>query len=85
MAFFIVVTRYYGGVKLGTGGLVRAYSGMVKEILETLPVKRKITGINQVLVLDYNSLTTVKTVIASLEGEILQETFTDKVTITVPI
>jgi len=32
-----VVTRYYGGIKLGTGGLVRAYSGSVTLGLETLP------------------------------------------------
>lgn len=33
----VVVTRYFGGVKLGTGGLVRAYSQAVREALETLP------------------------------------------------
>ncbi len=29
----VVVTRYFGGIKLGTGGLVRAYSGAVAEVL----------------------------------------------------
>lgn len=33
-----VVTRYYGGILLGTGGLVRAYQGSVKLGLETLPL-----------------------------------------------
>ncbi len=36
-----VVTRYYGGILLGTGGLVRAYSGAVKAGLETLPTALK--------------------------------------------
>lgn len=36
-----VVTRYYGGILLGTGGLVRAYQGSVKLGLETLPTVRK--------------------------------------------
>jgi putative IMPACT (imprinted ancient) family translation regulator len=31
-----VVTRYYGGVKLGAGGLIRAYGGSVGEALDTL-------------------------------------------------
>lgn len=34
-----VCTRYYGGTKLGTGGLSRAYSGGVKRALESLPVE----------------------------------------------
>ncbi len=34
-----VVTRYFGGVKLGTGGLVRAYQGLVRIGLDTLPLE----------------------------------------------
>jgi len=34
----VVVTRYFGGIKLGTGGLVRAYSQAVREGLESLPL-----------------------------------------------
>ncbi len=37
-----VVTRYFGGIKLGTGGLVRAYQGCVKNALEQIPKKEKI-------------------------------------------
>ncbi len=37
-----VVTRYYGGTKLGRGGLGRAYSGGVKLALESLPTQRRI-------------------------------------------
>lgn len=33
----VVVTRYFGGIKLGVGGLVRAYSGIVKQLLEKIP------------------------------------------------
>jgi uncharacterized YigZ family protein len=38
----IVVTRYFGGTKLGTGGLVRAYGGAAKDALAALPVEMKI-------------------------------------------
>ena len=37
-----VSTRYFGGVKLGTGGLSRAYSGGVKLLLDSLPVEQKV-------------------------------------------
>ncbi|TIH20151.1 YigZ family protein [Marinifilum sp. JC120] len=38
----VVVTRYFGGIKLGTGGLVRAYSGAVQQGLEALDVVMKV-------------------------------------------
>lgn len=37
----VVTTRYFGGTKLGTGGLVRAYSDAVRTALDTLPIERK--------------------------------------------
>lgn len=37
-----VVTRYYGGVKLGKGGLQRAYSGGVQKALESLPTLERV-------------------------------------------
>ncbi len=37
----IVVTRYFGGIKLGTGGLVRAYTDSAKAVLESAQVVRK--------------------------------------------
>ena len=38
-----VVTRYFGGTKLGTGGLVRAYSGAVQQVLEDAQTVRMVT------------------------------------------
>jgi uncharacterized YigZ family protein len=38
----VVVTRYFGGTKLGTGGLVRAYTDATKAVLEALPRAEKI-------------------------------------------
>ena len=38
----VVVTRYFGGTKLGTGGLVRAYGDAVRAVLEIAPRAEKV-------------------------------------------
>jgi putative IMPACT (imprinted ancient) family translation regulator len=38
----VAVTRYYGGIKLGTGGLCRAYSGAARELLQQIPLQEMI-------------------------------------------
>ena len=40
--FAVVVTRYFGGTKLGTGGLVRAYSGSVQQAIESADFEERI-------------------------------------------
>jgi uncharacterized YigZ family protein len=40
----VVVTRYFGGTKLGTGGLVRAYRDAVRAVLEVVPLRREGPG-----------------------------------------
>ena len=36
----VTIVRYFGGIKLGTGGLVKAYTDSVKAVIDTLPRKR---------------------------------------------
>lgn len=50
----VVVTRYFGGTLLGTGGLVRAYSAAVKEGLANCAVIRKTPGCTIKVECDYN-------------------------------
>ncbi len=40
----VVVTRYFGGILLGTGGLVRAYVGALEEALEKAQIIQKAKG-----------------------------------------
>ena len=52
----VVVTRYFGGVLLGTGGLVRAYSGAVQAGLGESTVIEKHHGISLALTADYTAI-----------------------------
>ena len=70
-----VVTRYFGGTKLGTGGLVRAYSGSVKNALAGLPVKEKREVISLTVILDYSKITGVKQMIESFNSEIIEKKY----------
>ena len=71
----VVVTRYFGGIKLGTGGLVRAYSGAVKQVLASLPVKEKIIPSYISIIIDYSNLSSVKHVSLLYNAEIIKEKY----------
>ncbi len=70
-----VVTRYYGGTKLGTGGLVRAYSGSVKNALAGLSVEEKRDLISLRVIFGYSRITAVKKMIESFDSEITEENY----------
>lgn len=51
-----VVIRYFGGIKLGAGGLVRAYSSSVKEVLEKCEFGSLIPGFKLIIDFDYENM-----------------------------
>lgn len=56
----VVVTRYFGGILLGTGGLVRAYSDSMQNALELTEKIEKCIGLEFEAELEYNNLETFK-------------------------
>ncbi len=72
-----VVTRYYGGVKLGKGGLQRAYSGGVRLALESLPTTERVDRAALVLEIEYAALDPVRRLAADLDVVVRDETYTD--------
>lgn len=76
-----VVTRYFGGTKLGTGGLVRAYSDAVRRALEVLPITRHIARAAIGLDFPYTYYEPIRRLLAQYEAEIEDETFAADVTL----
>lgn len=79
----VIVTRYFGGIKLGTGGLVRAYTSTAKLALE----EAGICGVEVMKVfnaeISYSDHSKVINLIPEWGGEVLDEKFTDIVTLTI--
>ena len=77
----VVVTRYFGGVLLGTGGLVRAYSKSVQEGLKASTVIEKIYGISLEIITDYTGIGKIQYIAGENSLPILDSEYTDKVTL----
>ena len=77
----IVVTRYFGGTLLGTGGLVRAYSSAAKQGLASSVIITKIPGVKLRLATDYAGLGKIQYIFGQRGIKILDSIYTDKVEI----
>ncbi len=81
----VVVTRYFGGTLLGTGGLVRAYSSATKAGLEASTVITKIWGSKLMISTDYTGLGKIQYILGQRGLKILDSQYTDQVLLTVMI
>ena len=82
-----VCTRYFGGVKLGTGGLSRAYAGGVKLLLKTLPTELKIKRVHVSVRVAYPHVESLQRLLDDLEVVVEHEEYGEEVTyqIAVPV
>lgn len=80
-----VVTRYSGGIKLGTGGLVKAYGGGVQQALKQVQtIEKKITTQLQ-LRLDYSLMPLVQSIMAQYQAAQLDGKFGQRIDLQVEI
>jgi uncharacterized YigZ family protein len=75
-----VVTRYFGGIKLGTGGLVRAYSGGVKSALAELPLREKVLLRSLQLQGAYHWILALDRLLPTYEAQVTKRAFDADVT-----
>lgn len=76
----VVVTRYWGGIKLGTGGLVRAYSGGVKAALAALAVREKVAWRTLLASGPYSLIKPVERLLPDFEARVIGQSFAADVT-----
>ena len=77
----LVVTRYFGGVLLGTGGLIRAYQAAAKEGIKNSDVAQVCDGITAVITTDYNAYGKLQYICNDNNVDIIDTDFGANVTI----
>lgn len=81
----VVVVRYFGGVKLGTGGLQRAYSQVVVDALRELPRQRKIHLIEAQLSAEYSDQAAVEYALGQAQAEVVASQYLADIQLTVAV
>ena len=77
----VVIIRYFGGTKLGTGGLVKAYTEAAQLALAALPVTAKVERRSVQITLPYSYYESLKRLVEAHQGQIEAEDFATSVTL----
>ncbi len=80
-----VVTRYFGGIKLGTGGLTRAYAGSVSEIIEKANVLNMQSGVLVKLLPDYEGYSRLLKLTNDQNVSVISTEFENSVAVTLAV
>lgn len=81
----VVVTRYFGGTKLGTGGLVRAYGDAAAAALDQASIVERIVRTSVRVRFEYGDTSPAQQVIQQFDTDIQDSTYTDVTTLTVGV
>ncbi len=80
-----VVTRYFGGIKLGASGLVGAYSSSVSKALDKAPLVDNVWAIRGEIVCDYGYYKKVAQLLEKYQGELVDTIYDNVVTLVVQL
>jgi len=75
----VVVVRYFGGIKLGAGGLTRAYGNTAKQVIETAELVEYIQYAQIKFVLDYKQFQMFEYQLAKFSGTIVEKEFAGQI------
>lgn len=75
----VVVTRYFGGTKLGAGGLIRAYAQAVAELIKVLPLEQVETRLELSFSYPYNVEPQIQRLLNQFQAVVVSEAFGERV------
>jgi uncharacterized YigZ family protein len=81
----LVITRYFGGTLLGTGGLVKAYTESAQSVVNAVGRGQRVPVHIAMIALPYNLLERLRLVVTRQRGEVLGEDFAGDITMTVRV
>ncbi len=81
----VAVIRYFGGIKLGTGGLTRAYGNAAKQALAAATLQPFVAMRQLTLTIDYSQLQMLEYQLKQCNGHIIDQQFTDNVTLLISL
>lgn len=81
----LIIVRYFGGTKLGVGGLIKAYKESAQYTIESAKIITKELSEKYELVFDYTYQSSITTLLKKLSIEILSSLFSDKCNLTIEL
>ena len=81
----IIVTRYFGGIKLGAGGLVRAYSSAAQQVMENLSLKEQVTLSKLLVKADFKHEQFVRHIVNEQQGIVEECEYAEQVSMQIAL
>jgi uncharacterized YigZ family protein len=81
----VAVIRYFGGVKLGAGGLTRAYGNTARQVIEAADISEYVEFATLELNLDYKQIAQLEYQLKKLDGQIIKQDFSEQVKVLISL
>ncbi len=81
----VVVIRYFGGIKLGAGGLTRAYGNTARQVIDGVELQMFVEMMELHFTIDYDKFQHFEYLLKKVDGQIIKQDFAAQIQITVKL